>query len=103
MRTEPHFHPGPAGAAVIRPKPAVALADPVTLTPVDRVTLTTLVDNSPDLLLPDQGPVRQHTRLVAVATACCAPDYERAQHRSWTARDRMGRRRSTRLDACRMR
>ena len=69
MRTEPHFHPGPAGAAVIRPEPAVALADPVTLTPVDRVTLTTLVDNSPDLLLPDQGPVRQHTRLVAVATA----------------------------------
>ena len=69
MRTEPHFHPGPAGAAVIRPEPAVALADPVTLTPVDGVTLTTLVDNSPDLLRPDQGPVRQHTRLVAVATA----------------------------------
>jgi 7,8-dihydropterin-6-yl-methyl-4-(beta-D-ribofuranosyl)aminobenzene 5'-phosphate synthase len=65
MCTEPHLHPGPAASTVIRPEPVIALADPVTLTPVEAVTLTTLVDNSTDLLLADQGPVRRHGLLAA--------------------------------------
>ena len=67
MCTEPHHHPGAASVAAIRPEPVVAPTDPVTLTPVDAVTLTTLVDNSTDLLLPDQGPVHRHGLLAAGA------------------------------------
>ncbi|HEX9176173.1 MBL fold metallo-hydrolase [Mycobacterium sp.] len=67
MCTEPHLHPGAAVSSTIRPEPAVALADPVTLMPVDAVTLTTLVDNSTDLLLADHGPVRRHGLLAAAA------------------------------------
>jgi 7,8-dihydropterin-6-yl-methyl-4-(beta-D-ribofuranosyl)aminobenzene 5'-phosphate synthase len=66
MCTEPHHHqPGAVTRSAIRPEPVVAHADPVTLTPVDAVTLTTLVDNSTDLLLADQGPVRRHGLLAA--------------------------------------
>ena len=64
MCTEPH-HPGAVAVSAIRPESAVAPADPVTLTPVDAVALTTLVDNSTDLLLPDQGPVHRHGLLAA--------------------------------------
>jgi 7,8-dihydropterin-6-yl-methyl-4-(beta-D-ribofuranosyl)aminobenzene 5'-phosphate synthase len=67
MCTEPHLHPDSAVSAAIRPEPVFALSDPVTLTPVDAVTLTTLVDNSTDLLLPDQGPVHRHGLLAAGA------------------------------------
>ena len=65
MCTEPHHHPGAVAVSAIRPESAFAPADPVTLTPVDAVTLTTLVDNSTDLLLPDQGPVHRHGLLAA--------------------------------------
>jgi 7,8-dihydropterin-6-yl-methyl-4-(beta-D-ribofuranosyl)aminobenzene 5'-phosphate synthase len=65
MCTEPHLHPGPLVFPAIRPEPVVALSDPVTLTAVDAVTLTTLVDNSTDLLLPDQGPIHRHGLLAA--------------------------------------
>ncbi|MBX7433143.1 MBL fold metallo-hydrolase [Mycobacterium sp. Y57] len=44
------------------------MTDLVALAPVDAVTLTTLVDNSTDLLLTDQGPVHRHS-LVAAAAA----------------------------------
>jgi hypothetical protein len=64
MCTEPD-HPGAVAAWAIRPESAVAPADPVTLVPVDAVTLTTLVDNSTDLLLADQGPVHRHGLLAA--------------------------------------
>jgi 7,8-dihydropterin-6-yl-methyl-4-(beta-D-ribofuranosyl)aminobenzene 5'-phosphate synthase len=58
--------PRPSGAAVARlvPRPADEIADdpaaePVPLAPVDRVTLTTLVDNLSDMLLLDQGPAKR--------------------------------------------
>ena len=69
MCTEPHHHPGAVASSAIRPEPAVAPADPVKLTPVDAITLTTLVDNSTDLLLPDQGPVRRHGLLAATGAS----------------------------------
>jgi hypothetical protein len=40
-------HPGGAPFSAIRPEAAAAPTDPVTLSPVDGVTLTTLIDNSP--------------------------------------------------------
>jgi hypothetical protein len=43
----------------MRPEPIAALADPVILKTVDAVALTTLVDNSTDLVLADQGPVHR--------------------------------------------
>ena len=67
MCTEPHVR-GVVASSAIRPEPTAPPADPVGLTPVDAVTLTTLVDNSTDLLLTDQGPVRRHG-LLAAATA----------------------------------
>lgn len=51
-------HPTGAVAPAFRPEHE-ALTEPVVLAPVDAVTLTTLVDNSSDLLLPDQGPVKR--------------------------------------------
>jgi 7,8-dihydropterin-6-yl-methyl-4-(beta-D-ribofuranosyl)aminobenzene 5'-phosphate synthase len=68
MCTEPHLHSGAVSSPAILPEPVVAPSDPVTLAPVDAVTLTTLVDNSTDLLLADQGPVHRHG-LLAAATA----------------------------------
>ena len=68
MCYEPHQHPGAVAYSAIRPEPSAALADPVTLAPVDAVTLTTLVDNSTDLLLVDQGPVHRYG-LLSAATA----------------------------------
>ena len=65
MCTEPYHHAVALAASVIQPESAVAPADPVALTPVDAVTLTTLVDNSTDLLLADQGPVHRHGLLAA--------------------------------------
>ena len=65
MCVEPHHRPGQPIGAAICPEPAVAPIDPVPLSPVDAVTLTTLVDNSIDVLLPDQGPVRRHGLLTA--------------------------------------
>jgi 7,8-dihydropterin-6-yl-methyl-4-(beta-D-ribofuranosyl)aminobenzene 5'-phosphate synthase len=66
MCTEPHHHhPGTAAAPRIHPEPASAPADPITLATVDAVMLTTLVDNSTDLLLADQGPVHRHGLLAA--------------------------------------
>ncbi len=59
MCTEPmHLHPQMTSGAP-RPDPDVELADPVSLAPVEAVNLTTLVDNSSDLLLADQGPVKR--------------------------------------------
>jgi 7,8-dihydropterin-6-yl-methyl-4-(beta-D-ribofuranosyl)aminobenzene 5'-phosphate synthase len=69
MCYEPHHHPGAVAHSAIRPEPSAALADPVTLTPVDAVTLTTLVDNSTDLLLVDQGPVHRHGLLSAAGAS----------------------------------
>jgi 7,8-dihydropterin-6-yl-methyl-4-(beta-D-ribofuranosyl)aminobenzene 5'-phosphate synthase len=65
MCTEPRHHPGVVPSSVIRPEAAVAPSDPITLAPVDAITLTTLVDNSTDLLLADQGPVHRHGLLAA--------------------------------------
>ena len=63
MCVEPHHRPGQPIGAAICPEPAVAPIDPVPLSPVDAVTLTTLVDNSIDVLLPDQGPLRHDRTL----------------------------------------
>ena len=53
--------PGHDHAAVANVAPrshsAVEITDPISLAPVEALTLTTLVDNLSDLLLPDQGPV----------------------------------------------
>ena len=68
MCTEPHHHPGAMASSVIRPESAFAPGDPVTLAPVDAVALTTLVDNSTDLLLPDQGHVRRHGLIATTAS-----------------------------------
>jgi 7,8-dihydropterin-6-yl-methyl-4-(beta-D-ribofuranosyl)aminobenzene 5'-phosphate synthase len=59
MCTEPHHTH--AGSAHFAPGPEsdVELRDPIRLAPVDAVTLTTLVDNTSDLLLADQGPVKR--------------------------------------------
>ena len=53
MCVEPHHRPSHPVPPAVRPEPAVALHDPVTLSPAEAVTLTTLVDNSIDLLLAD--------------------------------------------------
>jgi 7,8-dihydropterin-6-yl-methyl-4-(beta-D-ribofuranosyl)aminobenzene 5'-phosphate synthase len=57
MCTEPGYPHNQAAVLMPRPELDVELPDPVALAPVDAVTLTTLVDNSSDLLLADQGPV----------------------------------------------
>jgi 7,8-dihydropterin-6-yl-methyl-4-(beta-D-ribofuranosyl)aminobenzene 5'-phosphate synthase len=67
MCTEPPHHPGVVAPTFIRPEPIAALTDPVTLAPVDAITLTTLVDNTTDLLLTDQGPVHRHGLLAATS------------------------------------
>ena len=67
MCYEPHVHHGAVASPIILPEPVDALSDPVTLAPVDAVTLTTLVDNSADLLLTDQGPVHRHGLFAAAA------------------------------------
>jgi 7,8-dihydropterin-6-yl-methyl-4-(beta-D-ribofuranosyl)aminobenzene 5'-phosphate synthase len=41
--------------------------EPIPLEPVDAVTVTTLVDNVTDLLLPDQGPATRAPMARAVA------------------------------------
>ena len=64
MCTESH-HLGSVPAPAIWPETVGPPADPITLNPVDAVALTTLVDNSTDLLLPDQGPVHRHGLLSA--------------------------------------
>jgi 7,8-dihydropterin-6-yl-methyl-4-(beta-D-ribofuranosyl)aminobenzene 5'-phosphate synthase len=54
--------PRPDGAAIARvaPRPeGEAEPEPVALEPVDRVRLTTLVDNLSDMLLLDQGPAKR--------------------------------------------
>jgi 7,8-dihydropterin-6-yl-methyl-4-(beta-D-ribofuranosyl)aminobenzene 5'-phosphate synthase len=54
--------PRPSGHAVARVAPrraADAATEPIVLEPVDRVWLTTLVDNLSDLLLLDQGPAKR--------------------------------------------
>ena len=63
MCVEPQHRPSHPVPSVVRSEPAAALDDPVALSPVDAVTLTTLVDNSIDLLLADQGPVKRHGML----------------------------------------
>ncbi len=67
MCTEPHLAPGRLAGTGIGREPDVAPVDPVMLAPVDAVTLTTLVDNTSDLLLADQGPVHRHGLLAAGA------------------------------------
>lgn len=59
-----HHHPVPVSPEADDGE----VADPITLLPVAAVTLTTLVDNSSDLLLADQGPVKR-AGLLAAATA----------------------------------
>jgi 7,8-dihydropterin-6-yl-methyl-4-(beta-D-ribofuranosyl)aminobenzene 5'-phosphate synthase len=54
--------PRPSGDAVARVAPRAvgeAEVEPVPLEPVDRVVLTTLVDNLSDMLLLDQGPAKR--------------------------------------------
>src|SRR6516165_561832 len=51
-----HDHAAVASVAP-RSDSAVEITDPISLAPVEALTLTTLVDNLSDLLLPDQGPV----------------------------------------------
>ncbi len=61
------FDPVPAVSEVIaatpRPDPEADLVDPVALSPVDAVRLTTLIDNQTDLLLADMGPVKRTSLL----------------------------------------
>jgi len=68
MCTESTHAHRPVSGFAPRPDPDFEFADPLTLEPVDAVTLTTLVDNNIDLLLPDQGPVRR-AGLLAAANA----------------------------------
>ena len=65
MCTEPGYPHNQAADLVPRPELDVELPDPVALAPVDAVALTTLVDNSTDLLLADQGPVKRAGLLAA--------------------------------------
>jgi 7,8-dihydropterin-6-yl-methyl-4-(beta-D-ribofuranosyl)aminobenzene 5'-phosphate synthase len=54
--------PRPSGEVVARvaPRPVGDVAvEPITLEPVDRVVLTTLVDNLSDMLLLDRGPAKR--------------------------------------------
>jgi hypothetical protein len=68
MCTEPG-HPHNQAAVLVPPAELdVELPDPVALAPVEAVTLTTPVDNSSHLLLPDQGPVKR-AGLLAAASA----------------------------------
>src|SRR5262245_38777453 len=58
MCADPQFH----AADVVRRMRAVPLKDipeRIPLEPVDRLTITTLVDNSTDALLEDQGPAKR--------------------------------------------
>ena len=68
MCTEPHY-PGSVPSPAIWPETVGPPADPITLNPVDAVALTTLVDNSTDLLLADQGPVHRHGLLSATGAS----------------------------------
>jgi 7,8-dihydropterin-6-yl-methyl-4-(beta-D-ribofuranosyl)aminobenzene 5'-phosphate synthase len=72
-------HAGTSVADVVpRPEPQVEVRDPIALAPVDAVTLTTLVDNTSDLLLLDQGPV---TRAGLLRAPGPAAGHERARGR----------------------
>ncbi|HET6873217.1 MAG TPA: MBL fold metallo-hydrolase [Acidimicrobiales bacterium] len=44
---------------MFRPEHEAETTEPLALVPADAVSLVTLVDNSSDLLLPDQGPVKR--------------------------------------------
>jgi 7,8-dihydropterin-6-yl-methyl-4-(beta-D-ribofuranosyl)aminobenzene 5'-phosphate synthase len=77
-----HVHAAVANVAP-RSESAVEIADPITLAPVEALTLTTLVDNLSDLLLPDQGPVTRR--------GCYAP----APRRGWQRACSKARRHST--------
>ena len=63
MCTDGHSGPGHAHDAAVSgamPRAAAGAAvDAIALEPVDEVTVTTLVDNSYDALLPDVGPARR--------------------------------------------
>jgi 7,8-dihydropterin-6-yl-methyl-4-(beta-D-ribofuranosyl)aminobenzene 5'-phosphate synthase len=58
----------------------------IDLEPVDRVEITTLMDNVTDVFMPDQGPARRpgplvgHTRRSAIMAAGTAPDALVAEH-----------------------
>ena len=65
MCSDPSHDHGNVWTSAPRPDPEVDLPDPIALEPVDALTLTTLVDNSSDLLLSDQGPVKRAGLLAA--------------------------------------
>lgn len=71
-----------APTAVLEREP---LADPIRLEPVESLTITTLVDNSVDVFMPDQGPARRPplgsgpSRAVAVFGGA-GPDQLVAEH-----------------------
>jgi hypothetical protein len=78
MCTEPHHHSGSVPAPAIWPETVGPPADPITLNPLDAVALTTLVDNSTDLLLVDQWPVRRHVgRRVSCRRRTAGGDHDR--------------------------
>jgi len=64
----------------------VAPFEQLLLEPVDRVTITTLMDNSLDLFMPDQGPARRVAPTMSPAVACAVmvdrevPDALVAEH-----------------------
>jgi len=68
MCTEPGHSDHHVTTFVPHPEFDFELADPVSVVPVDAVTLTTLVDNTSDLLLAGQGPVTR-AGLLAAANA----------------------------------
>lgn len=73
-RHDAHAHHDDLAAATL-PRPADGAAvDPVRLEPVDEVVITTLVDNSFDMLLADLGPARRARR--ASIPPVDAPQYE---------------------------
>jgi 7,8-dihydropterin-6-yl-methyl-4-(beta-D-ribofuranosyl)aminobenzene 5'-phosphate synthase len=85
MCSEDHGAPVPGAAARLLPRPVEGEAwEPVPLEPVDRVTVTTLVDNTFDALAVDQGPAKRGRSRVQVANPVfeggTAADMPRAEH-----------------------
>ena len=72
--------PGDGGAQRATPRLAEGAAvDPITLEPVDEVTITTLVDNSYDALMGDMGPAKRMP--MGRTPRVASPLFEEGDHR----------------------